>query len=177
LPFPGGSCCEACAAQPPCSPGNWQLTGDSILGWNTMLAPAQPQGAVVGTSADLDQSHLITDGDFGSPLFTDVAYRFMVNIYRSQAMCGNTLARIQSVLEAEKPAHTLYRLCIIEPRFRVGFQARVGIDTVVGGPSRSLSLGSDQMLGEESVLAGAPGSPLGRARRLGVHTVPDMTLF
>lgn len=170
LPSPGGSCCEACAAQPPCSAGNWQSTADSILGWNTMLAPAQPQGAVVGTSADLDQSNLITDADFGSPLFTDVAYRFMVNIYRGQVMCPNTLSRIQRVLEAEKPAHTLYQLCIIEPRFRVGFQARVGIDTVVAGPSRSLALGSDQMLGEESVLAGAPVSRLGVESRVGVTT-------
>ena len=135
-----------------------------------MLAPAQPQGAVVGTSADLDQSHLITDADFGSPLFTDVAYRFMVNVYRGQVMCADTLARIRSLLDAEKPAHTLYQLCIIEPRFRVGFQARVGIDTVVAGPSRSLALGSDQMLGEESVLAGAPVSRLGAENRLGVTT-------
>jgi hypothetical protein len=124
----------------------------------------------VGTSADLDQSHLITDGDFGAPLFTDVAYRFMVNVYRGQVMCANTLARIQSVLEAEKPAHTLYQLCVIEPRFRVGFQARVGIDTVVAGPSRSLTLGSDQVLGEESVLAGAPVSRLGVESRLGITT-------
>jgi len=170
LPSPGGSCCEACAEQAPCSVGNWQAAGDSILGWNTMLAPAQPQGAVVGTSADLDQSHLITDDDFGAPLFTDVAYRFMVNVYRGQVMCADTLARIRSVLDAEKPAHTLYQLCIIEPRFRVGFQARVGIDTVVAGPPRSLALGSEQMLGEESVLAGAPVSRLGAESRLGVTT-------
>ncbi len=171
LPWPGGSCCEACAAaQPPCSVGDWQSAGDSILGWTTMLAPAQPQGAVVGNSADLDQSNLITDGDFGSPLFTDVAYRFTVSVYRSQVMCANALARIQSVLDAEKPAHTLYQLCIIEPRFRVGYQARVGIDTVVAGPSRSLALGSDQALGEESVLAGAPVSRVGVESRLGVGT-------
>jgi phage tail-like protein len=167
LPSASGSCCSTCAAQ--AGSGSWQSTGDSILGWTTMLAPAQPQGAVVGASADLDQSHLIADDNFGAPLFTDVAYRFTVSVYRGQIMCANSLARVQGVLDAEKPAHTLYELCIIEPRFRVGFQARVGVDTVVAGPARSLALGSHQMLAEESVLAGAPVSRLGVESRVGVN--------
>ena len=135
-----------------------------------MLAPAQPQGAVVGTSSDLDQSHLITNDDFGSPLFTDVAYRFIVNVYRGQIMCESMLPRIRAVLDQEKPAHTAYELCIIEPRFRVGFQSRVGVDTVVAGAQRSLALGDDQLLGEETVLAGESVSRLGVETRLGVTT-------
>ncbi len=73
------------------------------------------------------------------------------------------------MLDAEKPAHTLYELCIVEPRFRVGFQARVGIDTVVGGPPRSLTLGSGQVLGEESVLTGVPVSRVGVESRVGIN--------
>jgi hypothetical protein len=129
-----------------------------------MLAPAQPQGAVVGTSCDLDQSHLITNDDFGSPLFTDVAHQFTVGVYRGQIMCADVLPRIEAVLEQEKPAHTTYQLCVIEPRIRVGFQSRVGIDTVVAGTPRSLSLGSGQPLGTETVLAGEG------LNRLGVET-------
>jgi hypothetical protein len=135
-----------------------------------MLAPSQPQGAVVGTSADLDQSQLITDADFGEPLFSDVAYQFNVQVYRSQLTQTNAMARIQAVIEQEKPAHTAYQLCVIEPRFRVGYQGRVGIDTVVGGQSRSLSLGSGQALGEETILAGAAASRMGVESRLGLNT-------
>lgn len=170
LPGTAESCCESCAAQSAAGGNNWQGTQDSILGWTTMLAPAQPQGAVVGTSSDLDQSHLITDDDFGSPLFTDVAYQFTVGVYRGQVMCEGVLLRIRAVLEQEKPAHTAYQICIIEPRFRVGFQSRVGVDTVVAGSQRSLKLGSSQLLGEETVLAGTASSRLGVETRLGVTT-------
>lgn len=170
LPGAAESCCESCAAHANSAGERWQGAGTSILGWTTMLAPAQPEGAVVGTSSDLDQSHLITNDDFGSPLFQDVAYRFMVNVYRGQIMCESVLPRIRAVVEQEKPAHTAYELCVIEPRFRVGFQSRVGIDTVVAGQQRSLALGSEQLLGEVTVLAGDAVSRLGMETRLGVTT-------
>lgn len=162
------SCCEACACNASASGTAADGAENSVLGWTTMLAPAQPQGAVVGTSAVLDQSHLITDQEFGAPMFTDVAYQFSVQIYRSQVMCQEALARVRTIIEQEKPAHTAYHLCIIDPRFRVGFQSRVGIDTVVAGPPRSLALGSDQALGVDGVLAGSAPSLLGADSRLGI---------
>jgi len=44
------------------------------------------------------------------------------------------------------------------------------MDTVVGGPGRSLSLGSDQVLGQETLLAGPPESRLGEGTSLGIST-------
>ena len=170
LPSAADSCCQACASSACATGTNWQGAENSLLGATTMLAPAQPQGAVVGTSAVLDQSHLITNEDFGAPLFTDVAYQFCVEVYRSQVMCPEALARIRTIVEQEKPAHTAYHLCIIDPRFRVGFQSRLGIDTVVGGSPRSLALGTDQVLGGDAVLAGPAPSLLGAESRLGVTT-------
>ncbi|MGH9326225.1 MAG: phage tail protein [Terriglobia bacterium] len=170
LPSAEGSCYPACASSSASSSPTWQDTQNSSLGWTTMLAPAQPQGAVVGTSAVLDQSQLITDEDFGAPLFTDISYQFSVQVYRSQVMCQNAVAGIKGVLDQEKPAHTSYHLCIIDPRFRVGFQSRLGIDTVVGGLPRSLTLGTDQALGQATVLAGANHSFLGVESTLGVNT-------
>ncbi len=163
------SCCDSCASAA-ASSADIPDGQDSRLGWTTMLAPAQPQGAVVGTTAILDQSQLITDGEYGAPLFSDVAYQFSVEVYRSQVMSANALARIQAVVEQEKPAHTAYHLCIIDPRFRVGFQSRLGIDTVVGGEPRSLSLGTAQALGQDTVLAGMAPSLLGTDSTLGVST-------
>ncbi|HYB76586.1 MAG TPA: phage tail protein [Candidatus Bathyarchaeia archaeon] len=164
------SCCQACAESAGAAGMTWQSTQNSVLGWTTMLAPAQPQGAVVGTSAVLDQSHLITDDEFGSPLFTDVAYQFSVLVYRSQVMCPEAIANIRAIVDQEKPAHTIYQLCVIDPLFRVGFQSRLGIDTVVAGLPRSLSLGMDQPLGVDSVLAGSAPSLLGDDSLLGVNT-------
>lgn len=168
LPGPD-SCCEECAANSGANT-NHQEGRDSRLGWTTMLASAQPQGAVVGTSAVLDHSHLISGEDFGAPLFTSVAHQFSVEVFRSQVTCPESLAKVRTIIDQEKPAHTAYHLCIIDPRFRVGFQSRVGIDTVVAGPPRSLALGSDQTLGFDSSLAGPPPSLLGSESRLGVTT-------
>jgi phage tail-like protein len=170
LPSSESDCCPSCAAAAASSLAGktWTATENSVLGWTTMLAPAQPQGAVVGTSADLDQSDLISDEDFGAPLFTDVAFQFAVWVYRSQMMCPDALARIRALVDQEKPVHTSYHVCVIDPLFRVGFQSRLGIDTVVGGPPRSLALGTGQALGEYAALAGPPPSLIGADSRLGV---------
>jgi phage tail-like protein len=169
LPSAPTSCCDTCAGAAAGSTADWRDTQSSILGFTTMLAPAQPQGAVVGTSAVLDQSHLTTVDEFGAPLFGDVAYQFSVQVYRGQVMCGDVLPRIRALVDEEKPAHTTYQLCIVEPRMRVGYQSRVGVDTVVGGLSRSLALGSEQVLGEDTVLAGPPATRLDQSR-LGIST-------
>ena len=84
-------------------------------------------------------------------------------------MCQDVLPRIRTLVDQEKPAHTVYQLCIVEPRMRVGYQCRLGIDTVVSGPSRSLALGSEQILGEDTVLAGPMAARLGQSR-LGLST-------
>jgi phage tail-like protein len=161
LPAVPESCCDSCASE---AVAGWEHTQNSILGFTTMLAPAHPQGAVVGTSAVLDQSHLITVDEFGAPLFSDVAYQFSVLVYRGQVMCADVLPRVRALIEQEKPAHTTYQLCIVEPRMRVGFESRLGIDSVVGGPSRSLSLGDAQALGEDTVLGGAVATRVGHSR-------------
>jgi hypothetical protein len=131
-----------------------------------MLASAQPQGAVLGTTATLDYSHLITNEEFGAPLFESVAHQFSVQFYRSQLKCADTLAELRAIIESEKPAHTDYHLCIIEPRMRVGFQSRVGIDAVIGGPPMQTRLGE----GSELVLGGEPPGHIGENSRLGMTT-------
>lgn len=150
-------------------------TAMSILGFTTALAPAEPQGAVLGTSAVFDQSHLITAQELGTPLFEETAHRFTVGIYDFQAHEPETLRRVRAVVESEKPAHTTYQLCVIGPRLRVGFQARIGVDTVVGGggPPSPSRLGEPESGGAGVTLAGelparlGEGSRIGRTARLG----------
>jgi len=50
-----------------------------------------------------------------------------VLIYRGELRCADTLARVRAVLEQEKPAHTAYQLCIVEPHMQVGFQRGWGL--------------------------------------------------
>lgn len=45
------------------------------------------------------------------------------------------LNQISRVVEREKPAHTQAQLCPVFPRFRVGVQATIGVDSRIGGIS------------------------------------------
>ena len=133
-----------------------------------MLAPAHAQGAVVGTTATLDRSHLLTNEEFGVPLFEDVAHQFSVQVYRGQLKCAETLPQVHAVIAREKPAHTSYHLCILEPRMRVGFQARVGIDTVVAGPLPGMKADEALALGQDTVLGGQPAARIGERNQVGL---------
>ena len=48
---------------------------------------------------------------------------------------------VETIIEREKPAHTLYRLVVLDSGLSVGQQARVGIDTVLGGAAAPSVLG------------------------------------
>ncbi|MEO7145927.1 MAG: phage tail protein [Bryobacteraceae bacterium] len=167
LPVPQGTGCNGAGG----GETVWQAGENSVLGYTTMLAPAQPQGAVVGASAVLDQSHLLAETDFGAPLFEDVAFQFSVQVYRGQLNCAAAEDRVRTVIESEKPAHTIYHLCVLEPRMRVGFQARVGIDTIVGGPPAGIRLGETPELGVGTALGGQPAGRIGAQLQLGVTTL------
>jgi phage tail-like protein len=126
---------EARIVEPALETSLWCLGETSTLGFTTMLAPSELQGAVLGTSATLDQSYLMRSDDRGVALFQDIAHRFCVQIYCAELSRPGALDDARAVIEREKPAHTAYHLCVIEPRMRVGFQASIGIDAIVGkGP-------------------------------------------
>lgn len=150
---------------------------NASLGFTTMLAPAEAQGAVVGTSAVLDHSHLIGQEEFGVPLFEETAHQFTVQLYRGSSYSEQKWNEVRALLNRQKPAHTTYHLCVIEPRMRVGFQARIGIDTIVAGAPTPTLLGETPSFGIDLVLGGDPTgrignlSRVGRTARLGQGTV------
>jgi phage tail-like protein len=139
----------------------------SGLGFDTVLAPAGIEGAVVGTTAVLDGSFLTRDGEGpGAHLYAEVAHQFAVQVYERQVADPQRLAQVVATLEREKPAHVAYHLCIVAPRLRVGFQARLGIDTVVGGQAPAGRLGD----GPGLVLGGALPGRIGEDGRVGIGT-------
>ncbi|MEO5817970.1 MAG: phage tail protein [Gemmatimonadaceae bacterium] len=152
--------------------GLWAL-GVTALGQDSALACASPDGAVLGSTAVVDHSHLIADEHRGAPAFEDVAHHFIVQVYASQVNGAGGLAHVRALIDREKPAHTTYHLCPIEPRMRVGFQARLGIDTIVGGPPRAAPLGDGWSLDDGAVLgesrsARRTGSIVGDTARVGI---------
>jgi phage tail-like protein len=168
----GDAACSCGCAQPAAlgPEKKWGQGENSVLGFTTRLASAELEGAVLGSTAILDRSTLITDAELGAPLFDEVAFRFSVLVHRHELKCAGTLQTLQAVIEREKPAHTAYHLCVVEPGLRVGFQARVGIDAVVAGPPEPAELGGQFQL-NAGALGGRPSGRLGEQSRIGVSTV------
>jgi UDP-3-O-[3-hydroxymyristoyl] glucosamine N-acyltransferase len=87
-------------------------------------------------------------------------------------------AAIKQVVELAKPAHTGANVEIVEPRFRIGTQSLLGLDTVVGrypdavveGQAR---VGYDSVLGPSADEAEPPTIRVGIRSRIGSNTVID----
>ena len=138
--------------EPAAQASTWSLGTSSVLGFTTMTAAAQAAGAVLDHTAVLDQSHLIADADAGAPLFSDLAHRFCVSVQQADVPTPEAVARLRSVIDREKPAHTTYELCVVGASLRVGQQARAGIDALVGGPPPDHVPFQERRLGVDSVL-------------------------
>ena len=139
------------------------LDEEVSLGFNTMLAPAHELGAIVGSTATLGQSHLISPEEVGVPLFSDVVNRFAVRVYAGQVQGERRRRLLEQAIERERPAHTEYHLCVIDAQMRVGVQSRLGVDSIVAGPPPDLRLGDETGLGIDTALANQPP----RSRRIG----------
>jgi phage tail-like protein len=101
--------------------------------------------AIVGDGGPLGEAQI------GLPLYADAAYRFCVVVDAYRVHDPALRAELQRIVEREKPAHTDYRIETVEADMRIGLQARIGVDTLVGGdapPWRAdlASLGLDTQL-------------------------------
>src|SRR5262245_17906116 len=123
---------------------------------------------VVGESGPLAAS------DFGMPLFSETAHLFTVSVPAAQLPEPIQRRALRRVVEAEKPAHTDFHLCFIEARMRVGFQARIGIDSIIAGPPPPMEL-NGATLGYDSYLAAeedeGQAGRVGKRARIGRDTV------
>ena len=80
------------------------------------------------------------------------AHRFTVFFPASPYNVAETQDKVAQVVDREKPAHTQAELCPVLPRLRVGVQATVGADAMVGGISH-LVLNSLSTLNYDSILS------------------------
>ena len=145
--------------------GLWTLGEDSVLGADTMLAAGSAEGAIVGTTATLDQSHIISQEAYGAPLFEDVAHHFCVQVYASDLQPGLDLEAVAQVIDDEKPAHTSYHLCEIDAQMRIGVQARLGIDSIVASGHSNFIPGQPHAIGTRVTLPEQAG--VGGGMRIG----------
>jgi len=151
--FPGDTHCSGVPSTP----------AGAQLGSTTHLPSAQPGGAVLGSTAELDHSYLITSAEFGQPLFEGTANQFIVEVYSNEVGTQEREALVREIVEREKPAHTMWRLAVVDPSMRAGFQSRVGIDSIVAGTAGASALGVADSFGGLR-LGGGPPVRVGCAR-------------
>jgi len=129
------------------------------------------QFSTVGDFQLIDSNDPLRD-----PFFAG-AYRFSVFVRLGREPSDLERAAIESIVEMAKPAHTLATIRILRPRFRIGVQSTVGIDTavarypsgVVEGEGR---VGYDAVLGPSPGGERPPGFEIG-SPRIGMNTVID----
>ncbi len=168
---------DAYIEEPILSSSWWALPSDvadeqvdgAMLGFNTTLAPEEAQGAVVGTTATYDQSSLISVEEFGAPLFSNVAHRFVVRLHKAQIGGPKRQKKLEAIIEREKPAHTMAHVCLIEPGIKPGIKAQLGIDSVLGGEPSLAQLGGSSFTSTLQ-LGGQPSGRIGEQSRVGQTT-------
>ena len=140
----------------------WSLGGVYALGFGTRLAPGPLQGAVLGSSAIVDQARVAPESDQGASLFADVAHAFCVQVYASDLTRPHALELVRQILDQEKPAHTIYGLSVIEPMMRVGAQACIGVDSIIAAGPPPAQIGmplGGRALGAQATPCDNPGGP------------------
>jgi phage tail-like protein len=152
----------------------WLSLGESRLGGATELWGHHVVNRLQLDSGDrLDDAQLI---DINDPLrdpFHAGAHRFTVFVPAPAAWNGDEKAVLERIVENAKPAHTAGAVQLLRPRFRVGVQAFIGLDTVVGRYPAGAAAG-EMKLGYDSVLAegdcGQPEMRVGSRARIGAST-------
>jgi phage tail-like protein len=78
---------------------------------------------------------LVSTGDPDRDVFDYYAHRFRVYVPAAWIRTADQEAMLRRAIETEKPAHTAYELELVQPRFRIGTQSTIGLDTIIGTPA------------------------------------------
>jgi phage tail-like protein len=152
-----------------------RLWGERIVNRSQLESDLDLTRTGSSDGARLGVTQLNTSQDPARDPFYVTAHRLSVFV---PAACARTpgLARaLAQFIEAEKPAHVDAQLVLVEPRFRVGVQAMLGLDAVIGVRTAPVTLDSAR-LGRATVLAGPGGGPPQPPRHAGATRIGMTTI-
>jgi hypothetical protein len=137
--------------------------GDAAVLWGeTIMGRSQ-----VGNTARLGATRLDTSRAAVTDPFNADSYAFTVFVPGGLARTASARAATQRLLDQEKPAWAKAKLRFVLPRMRIGIQANIGFDSVVGCWPEGVLLDAAR-LGRASVLSAGPnvdaGPRLGQSR-------------
>jgi phage tail-like protein len=143
----------------------------SALGHGASLWSASVKRRLqLGVYSTEGEAELVSVGDPVHDMFNQYAHRFHIYVPAAWVRDASAEIMLRRALNAEKPAHTQYDLCLVEARFRVEAQSTIGLDTIIGEvpvfglgcvacSSRAPSLPPTSRLGYDTVLAGLRPDP------------------
>jgi predicted component of type VI protein secretion system len=155
----------------------WLVVDSSKLGdQSAVLGKDIMKRLQIGENSKIGSFQLIDYGNPSLDFFNSYAYQFIVIVPRWSGATDTDQMALQQIIDLAKPAHTQAQLRWDEPRFRIGLQSFVGVDTVlakypVGMIEGQGSLGYDTVLGSPEESTKRPSSSLGRSSRIGCNTV------
>ena len=130
---------------------------------------SEPEGLVVGRAV-VGQAGPLAAADYGEPLFSETAHHFCVTVAVCAVQTPAQQQAVRDLIAREKPAHTGFHLCLVDARMRVGFQSRLGVDSIVAGSPEPMRFG-ESSLGVAMILGDPEGeastSRVGRRAQLG----------
>jgi hypothetical protein len=148
-----------------------------MLQWHTGLSGDQPsiiehyrlrdyadKQIILDTKSatEAPQALFIGEKPFNPPT-NELSHWFTVVLPTSVVADQNAYNTIYAIIEAQKPAHTGFRLCIFAPGLRIGKQSSIGIDTWLGhyptAPIGGFTLGQAAQLSSLS----SPGVKIGQS--------------
>ncbi|MFN8940298.1 MAG: phage tail protein [Acidobacteriota bacterium] len=128
----------------------------------------------LGTYSTVGEFRLLEEPEPAVEPFARDAHRFSVFFPADPANPEGVAMRVARTVAAEKPAHTEATLCAVFPRMRVGVQARVGVDAMIGEVSFMILSGTGKRrmsrLGYDTILN--PSEPRQALQARGLDTPP-----
>ena len=148
--------------------------GDQAVLWGKRIV----NRSQVGENARANVTQVISTQDPYRDPFHVYAHKFSVFVPAACGASDQQRRALLNLLETERPAHTQYQLEYVEPRFRIGFQSMIGLDTVVGRYPQGVmldrtSLGTGSVLSEPPDRRSGPGFEIGSQSRIGATTKLD----
>ncbi len=145
----------------------WLHFGRGRLGEHAVLwGQAIVNRSQLSSNAQVGVTQLKTSQDPYRDPFHYYAHKFSVFVPACLAQSAQKYNALVNLLEEEKPAHTLYQLELVEPRMRIGVQASIGLNSVVGSYPQGVHF-SGQALGQDTVLTAAPHKQRGPRFEIG----------
>jgi phage tail-like protein len=151
----------------------WLVLNSSSLGNSSAIFGANVLKRLeVGINSSIGNFQLIDYGDPSLDLFNAYAFQFLVVVPRWAGATVSDQQALQQIIDMASPAFTVGTLQWAEPRMRIGVQAFIGVDTVIGRYRLGViegqgQLGYDTVLGNPSDATIVPPLGIGRTTRLG----------